>query len=168
MHVNFHLLDISFAFSLFFLLSYKIRSLVRAHLIPYLIQQKQALRRRYAEVIEKKKLIASTMVRLDSQIKNQQMEFAFLEKKIDLWHANMRRNQEQLLRTGEALTERLKEKRTRQSQCLTASKLARESMVLAAEAAEKELIKTYAGALGRNYMHQVVTSLNINKSKGQA
>lgn len=160
MHVDSGILNISFCFSIFFLLAYKIRVLVRAYLIPYLIQQKQALRRRYAEVIEKKKLVTSTAVRVDSQIKNQQMAFVLLEKKIQAWHAQLCREHAQREKDNIKLLALLKDKRDRQNECLTATKLAQDAITGALQQAYQELAVTYAGDAGKNLLTNFIDKLN--------
>ncbi len=161
MHVNGGILNISFAFALFFLLSYKLRMLIRSYLIPYLIQQKQALRRRYAEVIEKKKLVASTTIRVDSQIKNQQMEFVLLEKKMQVWHAALCREYALSEQENDQLRVKLDERRKQQAECLTAIKIAQESMQRAFQESYEELVVTYAGDKGKNLLINFVDKLTI-------
>ncbi len=135
--------------------------MVRAHLIPYLIHQKQALRRRYAEVIEKKKLVTSTTVRLDTQIKNQQTEFVFLAKKIKTWHAYLSSEHEAKTLEYEQLRKSLNEKRVRQSEHLTTTKLAQASMQGAFQEAYQELETAYADDAGKKLMMDFVNKLKL-------
>lgn len=163
MHIESGFLNISFGLALFFLLVYKVRSFVRSHLIPYLIQQKLILKRRYTEIIDRKKLVAATTVRTEGQIKNQQMEFVFLEKKMQAWHAYLLNQQEERSRDQLMRIEHLKEKRKVQHEILSAHKIVQDSVDDAYNMVASHFEQQYAGQAGQNLLSHYMKALDIKK-----
>lgn len=160
MHIESGILHIAFGFSLFGLLVYKMRTLIRAYVIPYLLQQRQALRRRYGEIIEKKQLIITTMSRLEHAINEQKNEFVLLEKKVHLWHSEHSKKIQDQLDEREMLQGRLKEKRLLQEELLTEQKLAQESGEHAFTMATQQLREHYEGAQGRELLSDYINRLS--------
>ena len=99
-----------FRSTLFLLFAYKCYELIVTHLYPYLVQQKKILKRQEEELLEKEKLISSTLKRVENQINHQRKMFILLEKKIQVWHRFMLNNQILEEKRQQLLMTKIKEK----------------------------------------------------------
>ncbi len=163
MHIDGGILNVSFGVTLFTLLAYKLRALGKKYLIPYLIQQKIALKKRYAEILEKKKLVASTTMRIENQIKNREIEFILLEKKVQGWHTYLNHKYAERVKEQKRLIVVLNEKRRKQGECLTATSIAQEAMPLALQEALETLTEKYSGGDGALLLARSIEKLSIKQ-----
>ena len=86
MHVSTNAIGLLFGFSLFSLLVYKLAELVKAYLIPLLYKQMHEMKKERAELLDREKLVTSTLSKIDNQRNQQKKMFILLEKKIQMWH----------------------------------------------------------------------------------
>lgn len=159
MHIEHGILSTSFGLALFLLLIYKIRSMVYTYLIPFLIEQKIALKKRYALIIEKKKMLVASTTRLENQIKAQDIEFAVLEKKIQTWYTHLRHEEALKQASFNIRIITLQTKRQQQQASLSATKLAQEIIPQTFGEAKEELSRRYHGEQGHILLSSFVSSL---------
>lgn len=160
MHIEFTVASIAFHFVLTSLLVYFLWSLIKQHLIPFLYQKIIAFRKRRIELIEKQKLLASTLNRIDNQIKHQKKMFILLEKKIQLWHTTMKEIKRKKEKENKALLDGIKVKRALQEKSFTNTKLMREILPKAFASAEKKLHTKYSEQEGKTKLQELIFSLD--------
>jgi hypothetical protein len=89
MHFSVVIGDVVFRFALFGLLIYKLTTLVKAHVIPFLCQHIDEENKNIAALIEKEKLLTTMQHRLEENMANQKIQFTQLEKKARMWHTDL-------------------------------------------------------------------------------
>jgi hypothetical protein len=82
--------ELLFKLSLFSLLLYKIVSLTRNYVHPFLKKYLISEKKYVTEVVEKEHLLTATRQKLESQIFNQKQFFTLLEKNVQSWHNMLR------------------------------------------------------------------------------
>lgn len=123
MEISSDFLTLLFKCTLFFLFSYKCYELVMRYLFPYLVQQKGELKKNEEELLEKEKLVSSTLRRVENQINHQRKIFILVEKKIQNWHRFMLNNHILEEKKQQLIITKIKEKRMLQQQQLSQKKL---------------------------------------------
>ena len=160
MHIEFTFLSIIFHLVLSSLLMYKLWSLIKQHLIPFLHQKILSFKRRRIELIEKQKLLASTQNRIDNQIKHQKKMFILLEKKIQQWHTTMKELQRKKEKENKSLLDAIKVKRSLQEKSFTNTKMMAEILPKAFASAKKKLQAKYSDQEGKAKLQELIFSLN--------
>lgn len=86
MHISSDLLGMTFDFFLFGLLVYRLYTVVKNHAVPFLHKMMRSIKKEQTELLDKEKLVTSTLSKIDNQRKQQQKMFGLLEQKVQMWH----------------------------------------------------------------------------------
>jgi len=162
MHAVNDILSIVFQFTLFGLLVYKITGLVRQYLIPFLAQQIQVLKNRQLELVEKEKLVKSTLKRVQRQINHQKRMFILLEKKVSVWHQSMQKQVAQSDRECKIIEAALVQRRCLQGKNLKISKIGLEVLPQVVAKSAADLSEKYQGSAGRVLLGKMLNQLVRN------
>ena len=161
MHIDSDIFGILFGITVFGLLVYKLYRLVITNLVPYLSEQTRLIKKKQIELLEKEKLITTTLNKIYNQTKQQQKMFILLEKKIKLWHKVMRNKKLKYEEDYNKIAEHTRRKRERQRKNFIASKIAFESVPHMMNLARKELINNYSGDEGAQLLRHHIKKLDF-------
>ncbi len=140
MHVNISLIDIIFHFCLFGLLIHTLINPIKQYVIPLLYNLLNKEKNQQMEIIEKDKLLTSTQLRLQNQIKQQKKSFVVFERNIQKWYKAQQHNANEQEQINRLRTQALNDRRTRQRKEIYASMLLKKALPEALIKAEKEII----------------------------
>lgn len=164
MHIETDFWGIVFRFTLFSLLIYQVYALIKAHLVPFLYEQLRSLRKRETELLEKEKLVMSTMNRVERTISHQKKMFVLLERKVKTWYDFEQERKEVLDKEHEKIREQITEKRKIQATFLTLAKEMQQAIPEAVDLARKELAQKYAHDKGKNVLKQCIEQFGSVKT----
>src|SRR3990167_4603323 len=128
MHVGISFWEILFALFIFTLLISKLFSLTKNHIIPYLEKQLRAIKKEQTELLDKEKLVTSTLNKVDNQRKQQEKMFVLLEKKVQIWHKEWSQEIQQKQRNVREDAEKITKKRIVQEKNFIAAKIMQEAL----------------------------------------
>ncbi len=156
MHIDMNPLSIVFHLTLFAIFSFKLWGLIKEHLFPYLSKEKREQKKQQVEILERDKLLTSTVKRIDNQVKHQKKMFVLLEKKVQRWHQFKCDSNADVEKEDKKLIAKNKKKRMMQERFLQESKLAASVMPLAFQNARDELKCAYQGSSGAEFLKQLI------------
>ncbi len=155
------IIDIAFSLTIFGLLVYKICSLIKQHLVPFLKKQIQEERESQTNLIEKENLIISNQHKIEIQIRQQHKLLNTLEKNMQIWHQfllDKKNTKEDFYQKNSIL---INEKRKIQQQNYTLTHVCRETLPMAMDLAEKELTDRYTKDSGAPLFNNLIENLLI-------
>ncbi|MBX9831193.1 hypothetical protein K2X40_04520 [Candidatus Babeliales bacterium] len=138
--------------------------MIKAYVVPFLYEQLRSLRKRETELLEKEKLIMSTMNRVERTISHQKKMFVLLERKVKTWYDSEQERKEVLDKEHEKIREQITEKRKIQATFLTLAKEMQQAIPEAVDLARKELVQKYAHDKGKNVLKQCIEQFGSVKT----
>jgi hypothetical protein len=144
-HISLEFWKIIFHFSLFFLLFYKLCRFVIDFFLPYLHQQKHALKKKQVELLDKEKLVSSSLSKVKDQIQDQQKNYVLLKNKVKNCHENISAKNKLKKKEYKVTTDKIQERRELQKKNLSLSKALEKAIPKIISSATKELSSLYAG-----------------------
>lgn len=155
-----HYGEIVFRLSIFCLLSYKLYSLSKSYLYPFLLNQISNERNQQTELVEKEKLLISTRHRIENQIYNQKKMLMLLERNVQVWH---KAKQEELMAQEKEcrnIGATIYARRVLQGKNIMVQEQIKQGTLQAIAQAECQLASMYALAPGEILLKNVVVQLN--------
>jgi hypothetical protein len=168
MHFELKFLDIMFRLTIFGLFSYKILSLVKQYLIPYLRQQIKSERNTRLELIEKENLLISNQHKIENQISHQHTLLDLLEKNINAWQNHLL--EQKCLKDEEFnnIKIAIENKRAVQQNNYVVICTSKAVMPYAVSQAETALINKYSEHSGKFSFDNLIVNLAKNKLRKDA
>lgn len=168
MHVNLSFIDVLFHFCLFGLLIHSMLGPIKQYLIPFLHKLVLHDKNNQLEIIERDKLLTSTRLRLQNQIKQQKKSFIDLEENVQLWY---KATQEQVQR--EEQSERLRQqaiqaRRLIQRKTIYTNDLINSALPKAIAHAEKEIIAIFKKKQNQFTKESIQQFLKIHSNREQS
>ncbi len=159
MHSDISFLELLFRLSLFSLLSYKLYSLARAYLVPFLISQIVEEKKEQSMLLDKEKLLVSTQHRVKGQIYNQKQMFTLLERNVQEWHKTNQDENIEFEKQNKQLVQRIQEKRDEQLKNITLMNNMSSCLPQALERATYNLEKQYQTSAGKKLLTNVIDQM---------
>jgi hypothetical protein len=165
MHFELKFLDIMFQLTIFGLFSYKILSLVRQYLIPYLYQQIKLERNTRLELIEKENLLISNQHKIETQISHQHTLLDLLEKNINTWQNHLLEQKQIKDEEFNNIKISIENKRAVQQDNYVIICTSKEVLPYAVSQAETALINKYAEQSGKISFDNLIVKLTKTNHK---
>ena len=156
---------ILFQFTLFALLSYKLYCLFKEYMIPFLYGQIELVRKEQVELLDKEKLLRSTLRRVEGQISYRKKVFVSLEKKVQIWHKVISDNKLGREVECELNLKQILEKRKKQIKNFSESKMILNSVPQIINLAKNELLDLYQGDDGKQLLSDFIVKLKTNRER---
>lgn len=166
MHVSLNFWEMIFVFFLFILLCQKLFSLIKTYAIPFLENQLRALKKEQAELLDKEKLVTTTLNKVDNQRKQQEKMFVLLEKKVQIWHAQLSHHIQQQQRSAREVAEKIAKKRSLQEKNFTSTKTTQQVLPEIIENVRQELMQTYGK--DKAALYESLAALNALQKAGSS
>jgi hypothetical protein len=161
MHIVNDFWIITLHISLFLLLTRKIYGLSVNYLIPYLKQQLHFLKKEQVELLEKEKLVLTTLYKTKTQINDQEREFQVIEKKMQTCHENMLKNIENKQKEKNIIREKIKKRRKLQQENFVSEKIAVKTIPEILSLAEHDLCDFYSNKENKDKLFKdIIIKLN--------
>lgn len=148
-----------FRLTLFALFAYKVTSLIKAYLIPFLQQEVNDEQKKQTELLEKEKLLISTQHRLEHQINQQKKIISLLEKKVLDWHVALQAQHQDRQREIDQWSSLVSEKRKKQFVYLQRAKDGHVVVPMACAQARQELALLYAHKKGSTHISSLIRQI---------
>ena len=166
MHISSDFLGVTFDFFLFGLLTYKLWGMITTHAIPLLHKMMRSIKKEQTELLDKEKLVTSTLSKIDNQRKQQQKMFALLEKKVQAWHKEASHRvscaeEENVLRA-----QAIREKHEHQGKKIASVKVVQEALPVILQKAKENFIKHAAAEKGAMESYISLLKEQVEKSHG--
>jgi phenylalanyl-tRNA synthetase alpha subunit len=137
------IIDVVFSLTIFSLFAYKVCSLAKQYLIPFLKKHLREEREAQTNLIEKENLIISNQHKIEIQIRQQHKLLNTLEKNMQTWHQFLLDQKNAKESAYQQIKFLINAKRETQQKNYVLTHICKETLPAAIELAEKELRKRY-------------------------